>query len=61
MNSIPHQRGRLLSTWASLVYSFSGELLKWQFPVAAAGEKVSRVVALVRGAFFPLASPTAHR
>jgi hypothetical protein len=61
VNSNPHERGRLLSLWASFVYSFSGELLKWQFPFAAAGEKAARVVALVRGAFFPLASPTAQR
>jgi hypothetical protein len=36
---------------ASLLLFLSRELLIWQFPAAAAGEAVARLVALVRESF----------
>jgi hypothetical protein len=44
-------RGRLFSVSASLLYFFSGELLKWQFPVLAVGEALGRAAAVVRCTF----------
>ena len=46
-----HFRGKLCSVPASLLF-VSGELLKWQFPAAAAGEKFALLAGLLR-AFFP--------
>ena len=55
-----HLRGGLPGLSASLLLALSGELLKWQFPAHAAGEKLSAVVAVLRSAFFPLASRFLH-
>jgi len=43
-------RGKLCAVPASLLF-FSGELLKWQFPAAAAGEKLALLAGLLRGLF----------
>jgi hypothetical protein len=52
-------RGRLVSIAASLLFSFSHEILKWQFPVNAAVEKFVVLAAGVRptlqSAFFQFA------
>ena len=45
-----HFRGKLCYVPASLLF-FSGELLKWQFPGAAAGEKLALLAGLLRGLF----------
>jgi hypothetical protein len=37
-------RGELASMAASLLVLLSGELLKWQFPAVAAGEKLASLV-----------------
>jgi hypothetical protein len=37
-------RGELASMAASLLVLLSGELLKWQFPAVAAGEKLTSLV-----------------
>jgi len=50
-----HFRGKLFSISASLLFFLSGELLKWQFPVVAAGEKLALLAALFRSAFLPSA------
>ena len=55
-----HFQGRLPSLSASLLIALSGELLKWQFPAYAAGEKLSELAAALRNAFFPLASRFLH-
>ena len=52
MTGFLHSRGKLSSIPASLLLFFSGELLKWQVPAAAAGEKVALLASFVR-AFFP--------
>jgi hypothetical protein len=41
-------RGRLRVTVASLLVSFSGQILKWQEPVSAAAETVYRFLRLLR-------------
>lgn len=46
-----HFQGRLLHLPASLLLFLSEEVLKWQFPIFAAGEKLAQLVALLRGAF----------
>jgi hypothetical protein len=56
-----HFRGKLLSAAASLLISLSGELLKWQFPVAAAGEKLALLAAVVRPLWLPPAPELLRR
>lgn len=61
MNSNPYLRGRLSGLSVSLVLSISDELLRWQFPAYAAGEKLSQLLALLRTTFMPSASRFASR
>jgi hypothetical protein len=56
-----HSRGKLSSIPASLLLFFSGELLKWQFPAAAAGEKVALLASLLRALFPPSVLETIRR
>ena len=51
MTGYLHLRGKLCSIPASLLLFFSGELLKWQFPAAAAGEKLALLASLLRASF----------
>ena len=44
MNFPDPMRGELASMAASLLVLLSGELLKWQFPAVAAGEKLTSLV-----------------
>jgi hypothetical protein len=53
-------RGKLCSAPASLLF-FSGELLKWQFPAAAAGEKLALLAGLLRALFPRSALQTIRR
>ena len=41
-------RGRLRVTVASLLVSFSGQILKWHEPASAAAQTVHRLLRLVR-------------
>jgi len=41
-------RGELASMAASLLVLLSGELLKWQFPAVAAGEKLNSLGSALR-------------
>jgi hypothetical protein len=54
-------RGRLFSLAASLLYFFSGELLKWQFPALAVGEALARAAAVLRSTFSTLAPQPVRR
>jgi len=51
VNRDVHFRGKLCSISASLVLFLSGELLKWQFPAVAAGEKLAVLADLLRAQF----------
>ena len=51
MNGLSHFRGRLLGLPASLLFQFSGEVLKWQFPALALGAVVSSLLAVARQSF----------
>jgi hypothetical protein len=42
-------RGELSAMAASLLVLLSGELLKWQFPAMAAGEKLASLVSALNG------------
>jgi len=42
-------RGELCAMAASLLVLLSGELLKWQFPAVAAGEKLASLVSALHG------------
>ena len=44
MNFPDTMRGELSAMTASLLVLLSGELLKWQFPAVAAGEKLAALV-----------------
>ena len=44
MNFPDTMRGELSAMAASLLVLLSGELLKWQFPAMAAGEKLASLV-----------------
>jgi hypothetical protein len=55
-----HFRGRLFIISASLLFFLSREILKWQYPINAAGEKLAFLVATLRSVFLP-ASPQAAR
>ena len=44
MNFPDPMRGELSAMAASLLVLLSGELLKWQFPALAAGEKLASLV-----------------
>ena len=44
MNFPDTMRGELSAMTASLLVLLSGELLKWQFPAVAAGEKLASLV-----------------
>ena len=44
MNFSDTMRGELSAMAASLLVLLSGELLKWQFPALAAGEKLAALV-----------------
>ena len=44
MNFPDTMRGELSAMTASLLVLLSGELLKWQFPAMAAGEKLASLV-----------------
>jgi hypothetical protein len=46
-----HFPGKLCSIPASLLLFLSGELLKWQFPAVAAGEKLAVLAGLLRAQF----------
>jgi hypothetical protein len=61
MHSNNHFRGRLCSISASLLLSASGELLKWQFPIAAAGEKLALLAAVLRSLFLTPAPQAVRR
>ena len=50
-----HFRERLDSRSASLLYFFSGELLKWQFPAVALSQAAAHLSAIAR--YFFTASP----
>jgi hypothetical protein len=41
-------RGELSAMAASLLVLLSGELLKWQFPAVAAGEKLASLVSTLK-------------
>jgi hypothetical protein len=56
-----HFRGRLFSISASLLLFVSGELLKWQFPVTAAGEKIALLAAVLRTCLLPSAAQAFRR
>jgi hypothetical protein len=56
-----HFRGRLSSISASLLLFVSGELLKWQFPFTAAGEKTALLVAVLRSCLLPPAAQAFRR
>ncbi len=49
-------RGRLFDIVASLLFFLCGEILKWQFPLYAASEKLADLSLALRSAFFPPAS-----
>lgn len=51
MNRDLHFRGKLCSIPASLLLLLSGELLKWQFPAVAVGEKLAVLAGLLRAQF----------
>jgi len=42
-------RGELSAMAASLLVLLSGELLKWQFPAVAAGEKLASLASALNG------------
>lgn len=44
MNFPDTMRGELSAMAASLLVLLSGELLKWQFPAVAAGEKLASLI-----------------
>jgi hypothetical protein len=46
-----HSLGRLLSISASLLLALASEIMKWQFPLNAAAEKLATVVDALRSAF----------
>ncbi|HXA82118.1 MAG TPA: hypothetical protein VNY56_03370 [Methylomirabilota bacterium] len=48
MNFPDPMRGELASMAASLLVLLSGELLKWQFPAVAAGEKLNSLASALR-------------
>lgn len=48
MSSFDRMRGKLLQVAASLALSLSSELLQWQFPAVAAGEKLARLFSSCR-------------
>lgn len=49
MNFPDTMRGELSAMAASLLVLLSGELLKWQFPAVAAGEKLASLVSVLHG------------
>lgn len=49
MNFPDTMRGELSAMAASLLVLLSGELLKWQFPAVAAGEKLASLVSALHG------------
>jgi hypothetical protein len=51
---IHHFRGGLSQVSASLLFVLSSEVLKWRFPVSAASEKISMLLAALRKLSFPL-------
>jgi len=53
--------GRLFSRTASLLVLFSEEALKWQFPAAAAGEKLASLAASLRRLLPQAAIALIHR
>lgn len=61
MNRDLHFQGKLCSIPASLLLFLSGELLKWQFPAVAAGEKVAVLAGLLRAQFPPAALQSFRR
>ena len=48
MNFPDPMRGELSAMAASLLVLLSGELLKWQFPALAAGEKLASLAGTLR-------------
>ena len=48
MNFPDTMRGELSAMAASLLVLLSGELLKWQFPAIAAGEKLGSLVSVLK-------------
>ena len=48
MNFPDTMRGELSAMAASLLVLLSGELLKWQFPTIAAGEKLASLVSALK-------------
>ena len=51
MNFPDTMRGELSAMTASLLVFLSGELLKWQCPAVAAGEKLASLVTAMHGKF----------
>jgi hypothetical protein len=51
VNLTHNHPGRLLTISASLLFLLSNEVLKWQFPIDAASEKLAIVVLGVRSVF----------
>ena len=54
-------RGRLFVISASLLFFVSREILKWQYPINAAGEKLASLVAALRSVFLPASLHAARR
>ena len=61
MDANRHFRGKLFSVTASLVLFLSSELLKWQFPVVAASEKIALLAAALRSTSEPFALQLVRR
>ena len=61
MLSFNSLRGKLVSASASLAFSLSNELLKWQYPVTALAEKLAFLAAALRIPYPPFASQTERR
>jgi hypothetical protein len=53
--------GRLDWISASLLFFLSNEVLKWQFPVHAAGEKLAILAGALRSALWPASLHTTRR
>jgi hypothetical protein len=54
-------RGRLAIVSASLVFSLSNEILKWQFPANAVAEKITFLRAALRSMFLSVSPQLIRR
>ncbi len=61
MNFFDPTRGKLFSMAASLLLYVSREVLQWQFPAQAAGEKVVWLAAILRLTPSHSTVPSLHR